>query len=429
MTQIASSVSPRSSLGQVSRQPSIVAGILFILLFSGPPRFRERDPAASLRGDIDAIVILHVIVWVAAGLWVFYQMRFYFQENNEPVGFRLPQKLGLGLVAALGLSTCLSSAPLLTAFMVYEMFISLMFTMVFVERYGVEACLKKLFHASAVLCAALPLALFIKPDMVVTTTETGLTRLQGDFLAGNEGVSLICLVLLLGGIQKISKTTYGLLLGLCCVLLVASLARSAYVVLFMIFLLVLLKRPRSKPFRRFASLFAFTIVLALVLGLASHFSQYRNSEGMSTLSDRVGLWKFLSTVTLQKSPFLGLGYYAASRVYGPQYNPDLGTAHSMFIETFAGGGLVAITVLLTLCVVMSAYAVSIYSSGNTNLSFVLTVLFLLTLISGFMGSTIDSGPAAVTFWSLAAILPIVRNGYLASGRVAITFNNLQAEAR
>lgn len=427
MTQIASSASPRSSIGWPSCQPSIVAGILFILLFSGPPRFRERDSSASLRGDIDAVVILHVLVGVAAGLWVFYQMRFYFQENLKPAGFRLPQKLGLGLVAALGLSTFVSVAPPLTAFMVYKMFISLMFTMVFVERYGVDACLKKLFQASAVLSVAVPAALLVNPDLVVITTETGALRLRGDYLAGTEGVALLCLVLLLAGVQKISKITYGLLLGLCCVLLVASLSRSAYVVLFLIFLLVLLKRPRSKPFRRFAYVSGFAIILALTLDLASSFSQYRNPQSIWNLSDRLGLWTFLATATLQKSPFLGLGYYAASRVYGLEYNPGLGTAHSMFLETFVGGGLIAITIFVVLCILMSADAIRIFFGGNTNLSFVVGILFLLTLISGFMGATVDSGPTAITFWSLAASLPVLRRN-LGSDRAAIAFSERLIEA-
>ncbi len=428
MTRTAFSASPKSPIEWTKCQPSVVSSILFILLFSGPPRFRERDPSDSLRGNIDAVVILHVLVGVAAGLWVFYQMRFYFQENSKPMGFRLPQKLGLGLVAALALSTFVSAAPLLTAFMVYKMFISLMFTMIFVERYGIEACLKKLFQGSALLCVAILAALLANPDLVVITTETGAFRLRGDYIAGSDGVALLCLVLMLAGVQRISKITYGFLLILCCGLLVASLTRSAYVVLFIIFLLVLLKRPHSKPFRLFACFSGLAIVLAVALDIASGFGQYRDPESISTLSDRVGLWTYLSTVTIQRSPLLGLGYYAASRIYGPQYNADLGTAHSMFFETFAGGGVPAITVLLILCGVMASDAVRVFFYGSTNLSFLVGILFLLTLVSGFMGATVDSGPTAVTFWSLAAMLPSLRRR-LVSDRVQIMFSHSLAEVK
>jgi hypothetical protein len=399
-------------------RPSIVGSLLFVLLFSGPPRFRERDITASLQANIDAVVIFHVLVWVVAGVWIFYQMRFYFQENMKPAGFYLPQKLGLALVAALGLSTFVSVAPSLTAFMVYQIFISMMFTMIFVQRYGVENCIRKLFQASAVLCAAIPATLIVKPDLVVVTTETGALRLRGDYIGDSGGVALLCLLLLLSGVPKVSKITYGFLLILSCGLLVASLSRTAYVVLCLIALLVVFKRPDSKPFRRFAFVSGLALAVALGSSFISVFDRYRNPESIGTLSDRVGLWIFLTNVTLQKSPALGLGYYAASRVYAPQYNPDLGTAHSMFVETFLGGGLVAITILLALCIVMLAYAIRIFLSQDTSLSFAVTILFLLTLAAGFVGATFDSGSMAIAFWSLAACLPILYSRRQASGERA-----------
>ncbi len=206
-----------SRIRDLGGRPSVVASLLFFLQFSGPPRFRERDTAASLRGDIDAVVILHVLVSIATVLWAFYQMRFYFQERSKPIGFwLLPQKLGLALVAALALSTFVSVAPTLTAFMVWKIFGSLIFTMAFVERYGVDACLKKLFQASAILCIATPMLLLTYPGLVLVTTETGALRLRGDFFVGTETVAVLCLVLLFSGVQKLSRLSYGLLTVLCC---------------------------------------------------------------------------------------------------------------------------------------------------------------------------------------------------------------------
>jgi O-Antigen ligase len=402
---------PSSLFTWESGQSSYLAGSLFILLFSGPPRFRERDPAASLRGDIDIVVILHLVVWAAAGLWVLYQLRFYFKENSLPVGFGLPQKLGVSMVAALGLSTFVSASPSLTAFKVYQMLISLLFATVFVERYGVEACLRKIFQASALLCVGVAVAFVVAPDLVLTTTETGALRLRGDYIASTDGISLVCLVLLLAGVQKLSRLTYAFLLTLSCLLLIASLTRTAYLAAFVIFLLALFRRPLSKPFQRFAYIFVLATVPLLLLGVISNLSEYRDPSGVTTLSDRVGLWTYLSKVTTQKSPMLGLGYYSASRVYGPQYNADLGTAHSMFFETFAGGGFLAITILLILCFVMTAYAVRI-SRHESQLSFTLTILFLLSITFGFIGANLDSGGAAMIFWSLAAIFPLLQSGRL-----------------
>jgi hypothetical protein len=94
----------------------------------------------------------------------------------------------------------------------------------------------------------------------------------------------------------------------------------------------------------------------------------------------------------------------------------------MFFETFLGGGLLALTILIVLCVVMSAYVIRVFRQGTTQ-SFTVTVLFLATMMFGFIGSTLDSGPAAIVFWSLAASAPILQRRDLAWARVAPTFEN------
>lgn len=420
---------PPKSGAYISRRaerPSTVASALFFCLFSGPPRFRERDPLASLRGDIDAVVILHVVIWVLAGLWVFYQLRFYFQENLIPAGFRLPQQLGLCLIATLGLSTIASASPPLTAYMVYQMFISMMFAMVFVERYGVEPCLRKLFQASVLLSIAIPIVGFLAPELVYVTTETGAMRLRGDYIAGTEVVSLLCFVLLLSGVQELSKLNYWLLLGLSCTLLLVSLSRTAILALFVTFIIILLKRPASKPFRWFALIFGLGAIAMIAQGAVSYMGHFRSSESVFTLSDRLGLWSHLIAVTLRQSPLIGLGYYAASRVYGPQYNPDLGTAHSMFVETFAGGGFLALICLSLLCVGVAIYVLRALRQ-NTKLSFTIAILFVAVMMFGLVGANFDSGPVGITFWSIAASLPILRRSDPSLAQRAMPFSKTFAE--
>jgi hypothetical protein len=51
-------------------KPKIHETILFLAVLSGPPRLRVRDPFASLSGEIDWSVILDVIVWSLAVVWV-----------------------------------------------------------------------------------------------------------------------------------------------------------------------------------------------------------------------------------------------------------------------------------------------------------------------------------------------------------------------
>jgi hypothetical protein len=98
----------------------------------------------------------------------------------------------------------------------------------------------------------------------------------------------------------------------------------------------------------------------------------------------------------------------------------------MFVETFAGGGLLALTVLVILCLAMSVYAVRVFRQDST-LSFTVTILFLLTIMFGFIGATLDSGSVAITFWSVAASLPILRKRELALSRLRLIPQTQQAE--
>jgi O-antigen ligase len=140
-------------------------------------------------------------------------------------------------------------------------------------------------------------------------------------------------------------------------LLVLSLLRTAYIAAFVFFLLILLRRPEIKPLRRFAYfLFAFLLLL-YACGVIPSLSQYRDPDTVSTLGDRIGLWRHLTAVTLEQSPWFGLGYYSASRIHGPEYNPGLGTAHSVFFEVLSGGGVVSFALFLALCATLSVYAV------------------------------------------------------------------------
>src|SRR5438477_8053641 len=75
-------------------RPGWAVTLLFVLLFSGPPSFRIRDPEASLVGEIDYVVILRLLVTMAAAIWVLYQWRRRSggAARNRPLKLRLPQK-------------------------------------------------------------------------------------------------------------------------------------------------------------------------------------------------------------------------------------------------------------------------------------------------------------------------------------------------
>src|SRR6202035_1798144 len=104
-------------------------------------------------------------------------------------------------------------------------------------------------------------------------------------------------------------------------------------------------------------------------GWLPSLSQYRRPEDIANLGDRLGLWRYLSNITLTQSPWLGLGYYSASRVYGPQYNLGLGNAHSMFFEILLGGGVLSFALFLALCIMLSMYAACLLCKNRDRFSF------------------------------------------------------------
>src|SRR5258705_11346465 len=92
--------------------PGLVTVVIFILLFSGPPMFRIRDPQESLEGTIDYVVIFRLLVEIAGALWVCYQWRKRCREGKGtgylPFKLRMPQKLGLAVIGSLSLAVIVS---------------------------------------------------------------------------------------------------------------------------------------------------------------------------------------------------------------------------------------------------------------------------------------------------------------------------------
>jgi O-antigen ligase/polysaccharide polymerase Wzy-like membrane protein len=399
--------SDRLNVYWIHKDPTLVAAALFLLILSGPPRLRIRDPGASLRGEIDWVVILHVIVWTLAGLWVLVEIGKRFCAKRPLVRLRLPQMLGLALIACLGMSIWKSAAPALTAFKVYQMLVCLLFTQLFVERFGVRASLKAMLWGNALLCLAIATCAFLSPDMVWTASDFNPdpSRLLGELIAPTGVVSVMALILLLTIVRKLWSPLPLLLLVLSIGLLIFSLMRTAYIAAFVFFMLVLLRRPNIKPLLRFTYCSCVLLLLLYAGGQLPSVSRYRSSETISNLGDRIGLWRHLSSVTLTHSPWLGLGYYSASRIYGPEYNPGLGTAHSIFFEALLGGGVPSLAFLTALCLILSAYALRLLWVAKDRFSFALSTLFLASLLFGFMGDPLHSGPVAMAFWGSAASLP------------------------
>ena len=387
-----------------------------MLMLSGPPRLRFRDLDASLRGDTDWVVFFHIGVWEFAGLWVLLRIYKRMQAKAPILHLRMPQILGLALVLCLAVSIVTSEAPSLTAFKVYQILVSLLFTQIFVERFGAQAALKTMLLGNALLSIAIAICAFLAPEMVWTVSEADpqLPRLYGELIASTGVVSVLAIILLMTTVRKIWKPVPFSLLALFFCLLVLSLMRTGYLTIFVFLGLVILRRPKIKPLRWFSYCFCSLLLLLGAFGRIPSLSHYRSPETMWTLSDRVGLWNHLVAVTLDRSPWFGLGYYSASRIHAPEHNPLLGTAHSMFVEVLAGGGLVSLALFLALCVTLSVYVARLIYLRRDRLSFAFSALFIVCLALGFMGETIDSGPLALTFWCCASVIPRLHKWVLRS---------------
>jgi hypothetical protein len=182
-----------------------------------------------------------------------------------------------------------------------------------------------------------------------------------------------------------------------------SLERTAYLAVFVFVLMATWKRSGSKMAIWTTSGLLLATVIFLFSGGMMLFGQFRDSESVWTLSERLGLWAYLSALTISKAPWTGLGYFAASRLYGPEYSEGWGTAHSMFIEAFVGAGFPALIALIVLCCMMAVYAFRVFFRSDTPFGLTSAGLLFGVILYGAVGAQIEAGPLAMAFWALGAM--------------------------
>jgi hypothetical protein len=392
-------------------RPHFFTEILFLLLLSGPPMFRGRSPLASLGGEIDAVVIFQLLVWGLAGIWVLLQLYRYRLNDGLLPQLWLPQKLGLALVLCLCCSAPVSPAPALTVFKIYQMAVSLLVGFLFVKRYGVEACLSRLLRGYFILCVGAVIHVLIAPEAtLIPSGHSSVYRIPGNLYVPIATVTVFAIALLLANPPAVSRPVSLIMLGLFSTLFVLSRTRTAYVALFVFVALAVLRRPKGTLVRGFLYALGTSVVILFLAGLMPYVTAWIIREP-NTVQDlnRLGLWTELWNRTLQTSPVIGLGYVSAARILSLEYASNTGTAHSAFLEVLVGGGILSFTVLALLSCVLVVYALTLLSRRNDRLSFATSSLLVMVLLmaSGGWGD-FDSGPVALTFWCLAAMLPLLR---------------------
>jgi O-Antigen ligase len=388
-------------------KPSLIASILCLLLFTGPPKFRIRDAEASLSGELDVALILNILVWLAGGAWVALRVWKARADKNLRIKLFATHKLAALVVFFLAVSIVVSLDRQVTAFKVFQILVALLFTSFFIEFYGVERFLDYLLLGNALLCGAIVICAAIAPDLVLFTSETGVARLRGEAIADAGVIAALGTILLFTTTRKLSLPSFVFLSALFGSVLLFSLARIAWLAVALFFGLALLKRPKIRKLKWVYAFWAFAAI-ALLMGAATHLSMLRDPESVSDLSGRLGLWAYLGTTTLTQSPWLGLGYLAASREIGMQYNPELGSGHSIFFDVFVGGGIITECVFVALVIVLLVQAIRLLRRKDDAVSFAVGTLTLAAIVIGAVGADIDSSPFGFTFWGLVTMLPLLQ---------------------
>ena len=402
--------------------PNWFDSLLFLVLMSGPPKFRERDPSASLTGAIDIVVLVHLAVWTCGGLWVLARLYPGVLRRGIVPAVNGAQALGALFIAALTLSAWQSPGRLLTAFTLGQFAVMLSFIWVFTRRFGTSACLRHLFMGVSLLAVSIVAALVLSPQLVAgnAATDTGIAigqRIAGNNLTDVGSVAVIGLVFCLCNLPPLSAPVFWGALSLFGSLLVASRTRSAELAL-LAFLAIGFTHGRGLRVRQLIVPLVVLMLGVFVTDAITSTTAFlvKDPESVSTMSDRIPLWQYLTSVVMRESPLTGLGYFAATRVYGPQYNPGLGNAHSVFFEVLVGGGILGATLYLLLCGALVWFAVRLLALARGRPSAVAAAgLLAVVLLSGITQiEALHPGPLGFTVWSMTALLPgLLREASLA----------------
>lgn len=388
-------------------RPGAIATAMFLLLFSGPPKFRIRSAEASLNGHIDFALLINILVWLAGGVWVACRTWKAWRERRSRVQLFLTHKLAAVVVVLLGVSILVSLDRELTAFKVFQIIVSLLFTSFFVEWHGIDRFFNLLLIGCAALCSIIVICAAVAPDLVLFVTDTGYPRLRGEAIADAGVVAALGTILLFTSMRRLSLPTFLFLSALFGSVLLFSLARIAWLAVAVFFAIAVLKRPMIRTMK-WVYAFWGVVVVGLLAGAVGQMNMVRDPQSVSDLSGRLGLWAYLGTVTLGQSPWFGLGYLAASREIGMEYDPQLGSGHSIFVDVFVGGGLVTELAFLVLVIAMLVYAVKLLRRRRDAHSFAAACLMITVILIGSVGAGIDSTPFGFIFWSLVTTLPLLK---------------------
>lgn len=392
---------------KIFREPSKIASLIFFLLLSGPPRLRVRDVNASLQGVLDWSTLLNISIWLLGAGWlVIYFLKRIVSYRKQQFRMNYINILSIAFAICLTLSIFISLAPSLSTYRVFQVWVSILFGYIWINLYGIENTLKKMFWGYIVLLSAIMFSALFFPEMVYIHN-----RLIGNLLGNSGAIALMAFCLGLSYPKIIKRRFfYYLVMLIAILLLILSRSRAAYAGFLFFIILSFLRKPELSNPRKFALLIISLIPIVIFTDQLDYLISWiiRQKESISTFSARTPLWEFTVNYTLDHSPWLGLGLYANRSITLAQ-NSGLGTAHSAFVEIFSGGGIIASFFFIVMLLALLFITLRLFFKyGKNNQVFTVTALLSGTLFIGFVSEEmIISSPISFTFWMMVTMIPII----------------------
>jgi len=367
--------------------------VLFVLIFSGPPKFRVREGGAGVTEGLDLALVVQIGIFIAVG--------FYLLMEGRRIQLDLPQKLAAALLCTFFISAFHSAYPAYTIFRAYQATILFWFSASFVEKFGVQEHARCVLWAGIVTCLLVLLCIPLNPDAVLEYSETGFPRLRGIGVAGTGEVAPLLFVVAMA--HRHTLRWVSVMLG--GVLAFFSLSRAAWVSVALVMALIVVWRPKVWSLRLSKIAIVGTCLFALFANASGFIENFREPpESLVDLTGRPVIWATVADAVWTGSRWIGYGHSAASRVLTWDLDPGLGSAHSIFMDAFAGSGLIGlgITLVLALSVAVGCWKAS--RLAKTPDVFAVCALSAVVVALGLIGGDVDTGPFAFVYWALPTLV-------------------------
>lgn len=373
--------------------------LLFILMFSGPPRFRARDPMASFKGETDWVVVLNLVIWGLGAVWVLRNL-----YSKKKITFKKPEFLALLFAFSLSLSIVVSISPLLTTFRVAQVFVMILFVYFWTRKYSIELTLRFLLLSYILIGITIFIAAFAKPDLVYVPYGESY-RLRGDYIANAGAIGSIGLILILS--FPVIKPRWILILFIIPMfvwILMKAHTRSAFVGFILFLTLLLLRSPRVCSLKIVRYFFIAALPAIIIYWERIFPFLIREEQSIYTLSDRTRVWNYITREALENNLLLGIGF-CAERIFTLEVNPGIGTAHSSLMSVLIGGGPFAALIYIILLANMAhSLWMSFFKNKNT-LAFPLLSVFLAVLAIALVSEeAVIATPTGFTFYLLVSLI-------------------------